>query len=118
MLVVVLGLGIVGWKEWTNRAALKTAAATAPLAAPPTGPQLASKPAQQTPSVEERRATVFKRMVTTMQDDRFGWRTIERLAIESGVDENEAHEILAEHPSEVMLGKSHEGKLIARLAAR
>jgi hypothetical protein len=53
-----------------------------------------------------------------LQDDRFSWRTVERLAIESGVDEAEAHEILARHPGEVVLGKSHDGKLIARLADR
>jgi hypothetical protein len=34
------------------------------------------------------------------------------------VDEAEAHEILAEHPDEVVLGKSRDGKLIARLSDR
>jgi hypothetical protein len=38
------------------------------------------------------------------------------LAIESGVNEAEAHAILAEHPGEVVLGKSRDGKLLARLA--
>lgn len=65
---------------------------------------------------EEQRATVFKRMVTAMQDNQFNWRTVERLAIVSGVDESEAHEILAEHPNEVVLGKSQDGKLLAKLA--
>jgi two-component system OmpR family response regulator len=117
MLAVVAGITVVGWKTWSNRAAPQQSAEAAPPAAAP-GPRLASKPPQPGISVEEQRATVFKRMVTVMQDDRFGWRTIERLAIESGVDENEAHEILAEHPGEVQLGKSKEGKLIARLSAR
>jgi intergrase/recombinase len=61
---------------------------------------------------------VFKRMVAAMQDNQFNWRTVERLAIVSGVDENEAHEILAEHPNEVVLGKSQDGKLLAKLAGR
>jgi hypothetical protein len=61
---------------------------------------------------------MFKRMVATMQDDRFEWRTVERLAIGAGVSEAEAHEILAEHPGEVVLGKSRDGKLIARLSER
>lgn len=116
-LAIVLVVTVVGWKEWSNRAALQRPAEASAPAAAPEPPRLASKAAQPTPSLEERRATVFKRMVTAMQDDRFGWRTIERLGIESGVDENEAHEILAEHPGEVQLGKSKEGKLIARLAA-
>jgi hypothetical protein len=38
------------------------------------------------------------------------------LAIETGVTEAEAHAILAAHPDEVILGKSKDGKLIARLA--
>ena len=57
-------------------------------------------------------------MVTAMQDDRYNWRTIERLAIESGVEEDEARQILTEHPEQVVLGKSHEGRLLARLANR
>jgi hypothetical protein len=57
-------------------------------------------------------------MVAAMQDDRFSWRTVERLAIDSGVTEGQAHEILAEHPDKVMLGKSRDGKLIARLPDR
>jgi DNA-binding response OmpR family regulator len=116
-LAIVLIVTVVGWKEWSNRAALQRPAEASAPAAVPEPPRLASKPAQPVNSLEEHRATVFKRMVTAMQDDRFGWRTIERLGIESGVDENEAHEILAEHPGEVQLGKSKEGKLIARLAA-
>ena len=69
-------------------------------------------------SEDGRRATVFNRMVAAMQNDRFNWRTVERLAIESGVNEGEAHEILAEHPDEVVLGKARDGKLIARLSER
>jgi intergrase/recombinase len=53
-----------------------------------------------------------------MQDDRFYWRTVERLAIESGVTEAEAHEILAQHPDKVVLGEARDGKLIARLSDR
>jgi two-component system OmpR family response regulator len=102
-LAVVLVMAVLGWEAWSNRAALRRPSeVTAPTISP----------------AEGRRATVFKRMVATMQDDRFDWRTVERLAIESGIDETEAHEILAEHPGEVMLGKSREGKLIARLSER
>jgi hypothetical protein len=66
--------------------------------------------------VEQRKDAAFRRMIAVMQDDRFGWRTIERLAIDAGITESEAHEILAAHPNEVRLGKSREGKLIARLS--
>ena len=57
-------------------------------------------------------------MVEAMQNDRFSWRTVERLAVESGLEEAEAREILAEHLDEVVLGKSREGRLIARLSNR
>ncbi len=110
--VMILLVGL-GWAVWSNRAAppQATEAITAPGSRP-------SPTDSQAGGLAERRATVFKRMVAAMQDDRFSWRTVERLAIESGVDQAEAHEILAEHPGEVVLGKSHDGKLIARLADR
>jgi DNA-binding response OmpR family regulator len=101
--VVILVAAALGWGAWSNRAALR----------PPA--EVTQPPGT---SEEGRRATVFRRMVAIMQDDRFDWRTVERLAIDAGVNEAEAHEILAEHPGEVMLGKSREGKLIARLAER
>ena len=101
--VVVLAAAALGWAAWSNRAAL------------PPPAEMTQPPGT---SDEARRATVYKRMVAVMQDDRFDWRTVERLAIDAGVNEAEAHAILAEHPGEVMLGKSREGKLIARLAER
>jgi DNA-binding response OmpR family regulator len=101
--LAVLVVAALGWVAWSNRAAFRQ----------PTEVTL-----QPSMSEEARRATMFKRMVATMQDDRFDWRTVERLAIEAGVSESEAHEILAEHPGEVVLGKSRDGKLIARLSER
>jgi len=116
-LAVVLVMTVVGWKEWSNRAALRQVAQAPTLAA---SPELrpSPTPSQPTSSREEQRATVYKRMVAAMQDNQYNWRTVERLAILSGVDESEAHEILAEHPNEVVLGKSQEGKLLAKLAGR
>jgi len=116
-LAVVLVMSVVGWKEWSNRDALQRVAEASTSAAPPET-QPPSKPSQPATSREEQRATVYKRMVAAMQDNQFNWRTVERLAILSGVDESEAHEILAEHPNEVVLGKSQEGKLLAKLAGR
>jgi len=95
---------VLAWEGWSN---LTTAPA----------PQ-ASLPTSQPDTSAGRRASAFRRMVEAMQDDRFNWRTVERLAIESGVDEAEAREILAEHLDQVVLGKSREGKLIARLTTR
>jgi two-component system OmpR family response regulator len=116
-LATALIAAVLGWGAWSNRAALRPVAGVTPPTTSP-DPRLASTPAQPGPSEEGRRATVFKRMVAAMQDDRFNWRTVERLAIDSGVNEAEAHEILAEHPGEVMIGKARDGKLIARLAER
>jgi DNA-binding response OmpR family regulator len=107
--VVLVAAGLAGLLAWSFRPAV-------PPGAP--SPTAASLPARPQPVVSEeaRRTIIFKRMVATMKkDDRFDWRTVERLAIDAGVDEAEAHEILAEHPDEVTIGKSREGKLIARL---
>jgi DNA-binding response OmpR family regulator len=101
--VVVAGLG---WVAWNHRPTSQKAEVTPP--------QTTSQPGTSA----ERRASAFRQMVAAMQDDRYAWRTIERLAVEAGVDETEAREILAEHLDQVVLGKSHEGKLIARLSTR
>jgi len=113
--VAFVVVATVGWEAWSNRATLLHSTEVTPRII---SPGLSSTPPQPGTSEEDRRATVFKRMVAVMQDDRFDWRTVERLAIDAGVNEGEAHEILAEHPGEVMLGKSRDGKLIARLAGR
>lgn len=110
--VVIVAMAVLGWEVWSHRTAVPQASDATPRMTAPD-----SRPSQPGTSADQR-AAVFKRMVTALQDDRFTWRTIERLAIESGVDEAEAHEILAEHPGEVVLGKSHDGKLIARLSDR
>jgi DNA-binding response OmpR family regulator len=105
----VILVAALGWAAWNNRpASQRTAAATPQTSAP------ASQPAPQA----ERRTAAYKRMVEAMQNDRFSWRTVERLAVESGLEEAEAREILAEHLDEVVLGKSREGRLIARLSNR
>lgn len=114
-IVVVVVMAGVGWKEWSNGRVLQRLADASPPG-PSSEMRLASTPAPSAPSREEQRAVVFKRMVTAMQDNQYNWRTVERLAIVSGVDENEAHEILAEHPNEIVLGKSQDGKLLAKLA--
>jgi hypothetical protein len=114
-IVVVVVMAGVGWKEWSNGRVLQRLAEASPPG-PSSEMRLASTPAPSAPSREEQRAVVFKRMVTAMQDNQYNWRTVERLAIVSGVDENEAHEILAEHPNEIVLGKSQDGKLLAKLA--
>lgn len=64
------------------------------------------------------REAAFKRMLVALADSRFRWRSVERLAIESGITEKEAHDILAEHRNEVVLGKGKSGRTIARLPDR
>ncbi len=100
--VLAVAAVATGWAAWTGH-----------LAWP--APEAASHVASAA-GVDQRKDAAFRRMVAAMQDDRFGWRTIERLAIDAGISENEAHQILAAHPNEVRLGKSREGKLIARLS--
>jgi hypothetical protein len=114
---VVLVVAAVGWDAWSNRSALRQAIEVMPRANSPE-PQPSSAPSQPVSAEAERRAAVFRRMVAAMRDNRFDWRTVERLAIESGVSEPEAHEILAEHPDEVTLGRSRDGKVMARLSDR
>jgi hypothetical protein len=107
VVLLFAGLAWLGWSHWP-----------ASQQATETTPQAMARPSAPPAVSAERRALAFKRMVEALQDDRFSWRTIERLAIESGVDEAEAREILGEHLDEVVLGKSREGKLIAKLSAR
>jgi len=116
--LAVLAFATIGWTTWKFRAVSKQVAEVAQAVTQPVTPPTPSVPAPPQPSQEVQRAVVFKRMIAALQDDRYSWRTVERLAIEAGVEEIEAHEILAEHPDEIVLGKSHEGKLIARLSVR
>ena len=116
--LAVLAFATIGWTTWKFRAVSKQVAEVAQAVTQPVMPPTPSVPAPPQPSQEVQRAVVFKRMIAALQDDRYSWRTVERLAIEAGVEEIEAHEILAEHPDEIVLGKSHEGKLIARLSVR
>jgi hypothetical protein len=115
MAAIVLVMGALGWATWTNRADLRQLAEVTPRI---TATETPATPPRPDAAEAERRETVFNRMVAAMQTDRFSWRTVDRLAIESGVAEAQAHEILAEHTDKVMLGKSRDGKLIARLPDR
>ena len=80
-------MAVLGWETWDNRATLRQATEA---------PQTA-----QSGIATRRLGGAARRRVQAkmeaMQDDRFNWRTVERLAIKSGVDEAEAREILAEH---------------------
>lgn len=110
-ILALLILATVGWTAWKYRAISRQMDAVAQALS-------SSGAAQPGPLQAQQRDAVFKRMTMALQDDRYSWRTVERLAIEAGVDEASAHAILAEHQTEIVLGKSHEGKLIARLSAR
>jgi DNA-binding response OmpR family regulator len=101
--VITLLAAALGWGAWA-------AWSTGFLSFRPTQPLATAS--------DQGREVVFTRMVAAMQDERFTWRTVERLAIEAGISEGEAHEILAAHSNEVVLGKSRDGKLIARLRQR
>ncbi len=58
-------------------------------------------------------------MLGYLADSRFTWRTVERLAAAVGIPEQEASEILAEHPDEVKFGAPpRSGQTIVRLASR
>lgn len=107
--LAVLATTFSGWTLWKYLSVSRAVEEVAQT--------VSSLPPPQSPGPQQR-DLVFKRMMVALQDDRYTWRTIERLAVEAGVDEGEAHAILAEHSSEVVLGKSHDGKLIARLSSR
>jgi class 3 adenylate cyclase len=112
---VVLAVAAFGWVALTNAPALQQAseALLHTISAALPASYIGSRP-----DPTEQHEIVFKRLIAMMQSDRYNWRTVERLAIESGVSEAEVHEILAAHPSEIQLGKSHDGRLIARLSER
>ena len=107
----------VGWAAWTGHWPWHTRAGDGSRAiAAIDGPAVSA--VSPGGIADQRRDAAFQRMLAAMQDSRFNWRTLERLAIDAGISEAEAHEILAAHPKDVILGKSRDGKLIARLPER
>lgn len=57
---------------------------------------------------------VIARLRKGLKHRRYTWRSIERLALEAGVSEDLAHELLAGQ-SDVKIGKGKSGRVIARL---
>jgi hypothetical protein len=111
-IVLLLLAGAAGWWAWASLVAHEPGgsreAASLSITPGPSGAQpIAADP---------HRELIFQRMVAVMSDNRFSWRTVERVALEAGVTEAEAHDILAAHARDVTLGKSKDGKLIVRLA--
>jgi class 3 adenylate cyclase len=120
-LLSLFALTVVATSWWTWRDVLprqQVGANQAPEAGAAAAPAMSPSLTLPMPSsaAEEHREAVFQRMLAVMSNNRFSWRTVERVALEAGVSEPEAHDILAAHPQEVTLGKSKEGKVIVRLA--
>jgi class 3 adenylate cyclase len=115
-IVLLLLAGATGWWAWASLVAHEPGgsreAASLSITSGPTGSQA------QPIAADPHREVIFQRMVAVMSDNRFSWRTLERVALEAGVTEAEAHDILAAHARDVTLGKSKDGKLIVRLADR
>jgi hypothetical protein len=59
----------------------------------------------------------LERMLQALGEEKFRWRSVERLAILGGVSESEALELLRSEP-EVVLGRGVSGRRIARLRDR
>jgi class 3 adenylate cyclase len=111
-IVLLLLTGAAGWWAWTSLV-VHEPRGSREAASLSIGPgELPTQPIAADPH----REVIFQRMVAVMSDNRFSWRTVERVALEAGVTEVEAHDILAAHARDVTLGKSKDGKLIARLA--
>jgi len=112
--VLLLLAGAAGWWVWASLVAHEPGGSreAASLSIPPISSGLQAQPIAADPH----REAIFQRMVAVMSDNRFSWRTVERVALEAGVTEAEAHDILAAHARDVTLGKSKDGKLIVRLA--
>jgi class 3 adenylate cyclase len=111
-IVLLLLTGAAGWWAWTSLV-VHAPGSSREAASLSIGPgELPTQPIAADPH----REVIFQRMVAVMSDNRFSWRTVERVALEAGVTEVEAHDILAAHARDVTLGKSKDGKLIVRLA--
>ncbi len=80
-------------------------------AAPPPPPSPEPAPA----AGKSRRPGSYQRMLQSITDSSFEWRSLERLAIEARISESEARAILAEHSDQIVLGKDRTGKPLARL---
>jgi hypothetical protein len=82
----------------------------------PTRTDTTDQPPSNGEAAQKRQDVIFRRMIAALSNSKFKWRTIERLAIEAGISEAEANDILAaHHPNDVVLSKSKTGKTIARL---
>jgi class 3 adenylate cyclase len=111
-IILLLLTGAAGWWAWTSLV-VHEPRGSREAASLSIGPgELPTQPIAADPH----REVIFQRMVAVMSDNRFSWRTVERVALEAGVTEVEAHDILAAHARDVTLGKSKDGKLIVRLA--
>ena len=116
--VALAGLALVaagaGW--WWLGSPGGPAAQVAGSTGAPVVADVTSNASSSVPAVtDQHREIVFQRMISVMSSNRFSWRTVERVALEAGVSEAEAHDILAAHPHDVVLGRSKDGKVIVRL---
>lgn len=66
---------------------------------------------------DDKQRMAHRRMIEALRDEKWLWRSIERLAIIAGVPQPEALEILAQDPN-VSLGRGKSGRKIAKLAVR
>jgi class 3 adenylate cyclase len=116
-LVVIIAAMSAGWFAWVAAPGGGQIGPGAGNATQPDPRAIANtdSSSKEASGPEQHREMMFQRMKVLLADNRFNWRTVDRLALQSGVTEAAAHEILAEHPQEVVLGKTKEGKLIVRL---
>lgn len=102
-------------------AAAKAAAPNERSASAENEPPVAQQPSEAMPRAAaepNREDKTIKRLRAALADSRFRWRSVERLAIEAGVTEREAHRILSDNPDQFILGKGKSGRTIARLPDR
>lgn len=59
-------------------------------------------------------ADVVERLRNGLENSSYTWRSVERLALQAGISENRAHELLANQP-DVKTGRGKSGRVIARL---
>ena len=88
------------------------------LAKPKAAPSQNSPVTKKADSLSDgERTQALQRMKVALEDERFRWRSIARLAAIAGISESEATEILRADPA-VKLSVGESGKRIARLESR
>jgi hypothetical protein len=81
-------------------------------------PSVEIEPPKPEAAAPPRRERLWRTLEGSLNDARYRWRSTERLAIITGVSQDQCREVLREHPDEVVISRGKSGREIAGLRPR